>query len=401
MPDAANEKLTAQRVEAVVRRMTLGDGGESDSVDAAHRSIFYGEAAWPIRRPADDAAGGGFSMPMEPHGPAGPAEAAVSGKEGGDKNEPSKLADASVAKPREEARAAGESGPPLSGAHVSNDNMIMHVDEKGPTGAHSSHQSVAALIEGEVLPRLLLAHSDGVETSGAPSVTRSSLPSFDVDAFAWKAIEEPVAKLVDDLEALRAGGWAVDKVCLTALAGAARRLGDMWTEDACSFADVTMAVGKLTKALHWIGREGRPKAGEVRANRRVYLAAAPGDQHYFGVVMTETFFARAGWRTLCDLTVTREDILARVAAEPFEAVGLSVSCAQDWGDISQLTKAIRSASKNKNVSIFLGGSGISGTKDDEKSSIARQLCADAIATDATDAVNCAERLAQTSDSRSK
>jgi methylmalonyl-CoA mutase cobalamin-binding domain/chain len=253
-----------------------------------------------------------------------------------------------------------------------------------------SKEVLDKLIEAEIIPRLMLTTRDAADRA-RPAATEGGLSrSFapdEIDAFARRTVTSDAGDLVDEVNRLIADGVSHEDILLKLLAPAARRLGKLWDEDLCDFADVTIGLMKLHRVLGCVNAEAPTGIGAGGASPRVLLAPAPGEQHVFGVVMVGEFFARSGWRVRCESVAESEHLVATVANDHFDVVGLSASSDVNMKALKTAIHNVRNASCNPDIVIMVGGQLFS-----EDVSLARRVGADATAIDGVRAVVTAERL---------
>jgi MerR family transcriptional regulator, light-induced transcriptional regulator len=153
--------------------------------------------------------------------------------------------------------------------------------------------------------------------------------------------------------ALRAQGTPLDVVFLRLFAPSARYLGELWQEDICDFADVTIALSLLQQLLRELVPDGEvePRPGA----RRALLVAAPGEQHTFGIFIVQEFFRRAGWQVCGGFPSTIEELVNVAASEPFDVVGLSVSCDASVERLTTVIRTIRRCASNPAFQMMVGG----------------------------------------------
>ena len=238
------------------------------------------------------------------------------------------------------------------------------------------------LVEGEIIPRLLLAHR------GDATAPRAAAPGpGTAERFAVAALQQEAYGLLVEVDAMLAGGNTVEGIFLDVLAPAARHLGLMWDADECDFVDVTMALWRLQEIVHELAAR-MPGAAERRGGeRRALFAPLPGEQHGFGSLMVEEFFRRAGWTTASELSATEADLVGLVRGRWFELVGLTVTCETNVARLPGLIAALRGASRNPRLGIMVGGKVFTDHPE-----LARGCGADATAADARQAVLVAETL---------
>ena len=81
-----------------------------------------------------------------------------------------------------------------------------------------------------------------------------------------------------------------------------------------------------------------------------------GDEHSFGTVIVEDVFRRAGWMTDLLTATSTSSLLAMVARNSYDLVGLTVSGTVCAADAPSLINAVRSVSRNPFVGVMVGGS---------------------------------------------
>ncbi len=156
------------------------------------------------------------------------------------------------------------------------------------------------------------------------------------------------------VEVLVARGIPHTELYLDLLAPAARLVGDMWSDDECSFSDVTMVVARLHQILNGLRCE-RFGAPEPRNAPSVLLSSAPGDQHSFSIAIVDAVFQAAGWQTRLSHTNDADELLDQLGSEHFDAVGLSVN-SDGIADVLRATiLRIRAMSANKGIIVLVGG----------------------------------------------
>lgn len=241
------------------------------------------------------------------------------------------------------------------------------------------------LVEGEIIPRLLLAHR-GIDAGGVNGAA-APIDVGTAERFALAALRQEAYGLLVEVDALIARGHSVEAVFLDILAPAARHLGELWDADACDFVDVTMALWRLQEIVHELAAR-TPGAAERRGGeRRALFAPLPGEQHGFGSLMVEEFFRRAGWTTASEPGASEADLTTLVGSRWFEIVGLTVSVAENVARLPAIIAALRAASRNPRLGVLVGGRVFIDHPD-----WADGCGADATALDARQAVLVAESL---------
>lgn len=252
--------------------------------------------------------------------------------------------------------------------------------------ADSSPLRMARLIEGEIIPRLLLAHRAERDTVTPPV---ASFSPQEATTFANLALQLEVYALLARIESHLQNGVAIDTIYLDLLAPAARALGDMWDNDTCDFVDVTMGMWRLQQVIHELGNRAACPSVRTRGDRRVLFTVPSGDQHSFGLVMIEDFFRRAGWRTWSAADAALTDLCAFVGRQWFEMIGLTVTTLDHVESLPAMLASLRRASQNPKVGILVGGRVFVDQPD-----LAKRVGADGTAPDAAQALLVAEQLVE-------
>ena len=224
-----------------------------------------------------------------------------------------------------------------------------------PDAAHARSGAKARLghlchtLESDVIPRLLQTHGEAGRQMPRPDMV-------EVAAFANALLHGDEAEVAGVLATARRRGQSIAWIYLELLAPVARVLGEWWSDDRCDFASVTVALGRLQRVLH----ELSPQFGrevEVPPNgRRILFSQHPDEQHSFGLAMVAEFFRRAGWEVLGGVGGAVPDPSALVASEWFDVVGFSLGTEQRAAWAAERIAAVRRESRNRQVSVVVGGS---------------------------------------------
>lgn len=260
------------------------------------------------------------------------------------------------------------------------------------SGQAEQYDSVNTIIESEIIPRLLMAHS-ATDTPTRSRLLRSITPE-DASRFAELPLRLEAASLLEEVDAFIAKGASVETICLDPLAPAARKLGEMWERDECDFLDVTMGLWRLQEVM----REVATRAPIDRAGMALPCSALfspmPGDHHNFGTLMLDEVFARGGWRSEALVKPERRELLDRLARQPFDLIGLTLARDCPSAALSNLIKAVRNVSANPHIIVLVGGRMIN-----ENPGIAMEVGADGTGTDALAALELANSLVKTAAAR--
>jgi methanogenic corrinoid protein MtbC1 len=239
-------------------------------------------------------------------------------------------------------------------------------------------------VDGEIIPRLLLAHRSLGAEKPSNQGRISVLSPESVDRFAQLALISGRDSLLAVVGNLLQQGVRLDDVYMELLAPAARRLGELWDDDVVPFSDVTIALGRMHQVVRELSIHHTPAAG-AHVDRAALFAPAPGEQHTFGLVIIEEFFRRSGWRTWTELSSEPEEVIAAAKTHAFDVFGLTASAEQRLDPIAFLIMSVRRASRNRDVIVIVGGRLFS-----EHPELVARVGADGMAASAPEAVLKAE-----------
>jgi methanogenic corrinoid protein MtbC1 len=221
---------------------------------------------------------------------------------------------------------------------------------------------------------------------------RESRPlASDVETFAEIVLSDDIAAAVAHLEELRADGVAVESLVVDVIEPAATRLGDRWLDDRCDLAALTLSLTWLQQILRGYSAPLYREIGKPTHERRILVAAAPGEQHVFGSVLAAELFYCAGWCVQRELATSIDTLACAAARERLDVVHLSLSCAlassERVAPLARLIGVVRSASRNPGIRILVSGRVFKGNRR-----LASTVGADGVCAGARDAVARAGRF---------
>jgi MerR family transcriptional regulator, light-induced transcriptional regulator len=186
------------------------------------------------------------------------------------------------------------------------------------------------------------------------------------------------------VEAMVRDGVAPRTIMATVIAPAARRLGQLWENDACDFMQVTVGLQRLQGFLRNLDPQEDRIVDRIGRAPAILLLAAPGENHLLGVQMVASLFASEGWRVE---RTDAEACLRRLAEQWFDAVGFSVNCERFVDDLRLKIGQARLISQNPRLRVLVGGSILAANPD-----IGQKLGADNLAPDFETAIYLARIL---------
>lgn len=255
-------------------------------------------------------------------------------------------------------------------------------------------ESLLVVIEKQIIPRLLNVQQF-FPAQAKKALASSDTESFDeqpeFQAFTQHCLSGDALKANQIVDALMARGLAHDRIFLELITPAARHLGVLWEQDLCDFTQVTCGLAMMHQMIYRLGYEspaGQPYVGE---RERVMLACAPGSQHFLGLTIVADFFRQAGSEVVLEISSTESELLRAVANEWFDVVGISVALQSQLQTLPDLIAHLRASSGNPKVRVVLGGPIFLMEEFSPQT-----LGADAIFTDAREAVGAVKRLVRSS-----
>lgn len=287
-------------------------------------------------------------------------------------------------------RQAKESAPqfPPEASGEAPEHRHRALGRRGAPPAGDQEPRLAGLadaVRDEIVPRLVGGHRPQREPTVlhlVPTVTHD-----DVAGFAQIALDGTTFDAMAFVERLRGQGVSLEAIYLELLEPSARALGTMWESDVCDFTAVTLGIGRIQQVLRELSPEFRSELECAWHGRRLLLAPAPGEQHTFGLFVVADFFARAGWDVWGGTAIRDGDLFRLVRDERFDIVGLSLGCAGRLDLLTSNISALRSASRNRDVRVLVGGPLFISRPEN-----ARDVGADGTAAGARQALATAERM---------
>jgi methanogenic corrinoid protein MtbC1 len=258
-------------------------------------------------------------------------------------------------------------------------------------GSQKSDQELKCVIEGEIIPRLLLAHAAGF-SDGVAMADATIAPVEDAaERIARIAVQNDVDSAEGVIRSLIERGMPIDRIFLDVLAPAARRLGELWETDDLDFVDVTIGLSRMQQIVRRLSPPGQRLHPVDHNGYRILLSLGPGEQHGFGLMLIEEAFRRAGWGVWGGVAITPDEVVELVEAQHFDAIGLSLSCERLLDGLGSFIERLREAAHPAQPIVLVGGRIFNEDPD-----AVHLVGADASAKDAHEAVRLAEARLQRS-----
>ncbi len=247
-----------------------------------------------------------------------------------------------------------------------------------------SEKDLGCIIEGEIIPRLLLSHST------QPHQMQRSIGQSSAErarTLAQSVVEQDIETSALYVQSLVDSGTDIEDIFVDVVAHAARYLGERWEEDDLSFVDVTIGLSRLQQLLHRFGSNTTGYHDIVRSGRRALLLPTPGEQHTLGLIVVEDAFRRAGWEVWGGHEVSRAELHNIIVSHEVQLVGFTLSSESLLDELTASIEDLRSSCHGAGMPIVVGGRYFS-----EDSEAYKHVGADAAAKDAREAVRISEEL---------
>lgn len=218
------------------------------------------------------------------------------------------------------------------------------------------------------------------------SSTTSSTTEALISEFTLALLSADESAAGDLMRGLLARGTSPEAVFEDLFAPAARRLGEMWETDDCSFYEVTIGSGRIQCLMRELAAQLTAPT-RFGGTGRVILSLAPGEQHSLGMMIVAEHLLRDGWDVHFLSSYNDEYLLDKVQETHYDCVGFSISCTKHLAGLARDIKRIRQMSTNRDIRIVVGGPLV--TKDP---TIVARVGADGHAVNGAMAVTEARRL---------
>lgn len=247
--------------------------------------------------------------------------------------------------------------------------------------------AVLRAVEADVIPRLARRHPRPQVMQVPPAAApESPFSEAQVTLFTRHLLSGDGAALAM-LQQWVDRGLDPTGLCLELLSPAARLLGEWWSQDECDFAEVTMGLGRLHGMLRLVANRLPLQPAPLGVPRQVLLSPGPQGQHTLGLCMVGDFFRASGWDVWPEMPAQAEALLGLVSQRRFHLVGFSIGHERHVTELAQLIARVRAVSADRQVAVMVGGPLLLADPG-----CVAALGADAMATDARQAMLAAERL---------
>lgn len=220
--------------------------------------------------------------------------------------------------------------------------------DRPPSGAQKS--DLLDTIEGQIIPRLLMAHEADPEVSCGGE--RMPPTDEEVQKVALLAVREQVEEIILCLSTMAAEGLSFDSILLQVIAPAANWLGEAWNEDRLSFHEVTVGAGVLERIAAALGQDSDPP---LRHGELIVLTAAPGEQHVVPIHLLGEALRHRGWAVHVDPNMDEEELVELAASDRLATVAFTCKEVERMEGVAEVIASVRAVSLNPHISFAVGG----------------------------------------------
>lgn len=154
---------------------------------------------------------------------------------------------------------------------------------------------------------------------------------------------------------LKTHGASINYIVLELIPEIARRFGKQWEDDSLSFADVSMGVSKLERAIHKLDYLFQANQLDRQQNKAIFISGFPGSQHSLGSLIFGNFLTFCGWQVHRPNQTNIDSIIYGVSSKILQAIAISVSTNQQLEQLPSLIELLRQKSQNPKIIVLVGG----------------------------------------------
>ena len=259
-------------------------------------------------------------------------------------------------------------------------------------GTYGARINLLPAVRNQIIPRLHAALQSSLSLPRLlPTIAVAPLGA-EISVLSDRLLAGDERGVREQIDGLREAGHPLETLYLELLAPTACHLRDLWRDDHCNLAEVTLALCALqglfrhyTEAFH---AEGGSRGTGLRA-----LLVSPSRKGSdlglptFGLVLMSEFFRREGWETWVERDLKSPEFHGTVLAEWFDLVEILATDDAQLDAISAGIREIRRGSPNPSIGIIVCGQIFLDRPD-----FVRLVGADRVATDPLSSLSQAENF---------
>ena len=224
----------------------------------------------------------------------------------------------------------------------------------------TSHINLMPAVRSQIIPRLHAALQESLQKPRHPLVAGGNHLSNEISAFADRSLASDDQGIRDRVDALRVEGRSLESIYLDVLAPTACHLRDLWSDDLCGLADVTLALCTLQAVLRHYASDFYAEASSKDTGLRALLVSPSQKQAdvglpTFGLLLMSEFFRREGWDAWAERDLSSESFRGAVLGEWFDLVEVLATSDKQLDEISSGIRALRRGSPNPSIGVIVCG----------------------------------------------
>ncbi len=234
---------------------------------------------------------------------------------------------------------------------------------RGGTGGRTIN--LIPTIQSQVIPRLHAAlqtslHAPRRSMLPRTAATDEQVLQNEVTFFADRLLASDQKQIHARVDALRSEGRSLETIYLDIFAPAACRLRDLWSDDFCGIADVTLALCTLQGTLRHYATDFYAETATLDTGMRALLVSPSEKRSHvalptFGLLLMSEFFRREGWDAWIERDLTSGSFRGAVVGEWFDLVEVLATSDEQLDEITSGIQAIRRGSPNPAIGVIVCG----------------------------------------------
>ncbi|SMC42478.1 cobalamin B12-binding domain-containing protein [Polynucleobacter kasalickyi] len=211
------------------------------------------------------------------------------------------------------------------------------------------------MLDEEIIPRLLVSHKANASLEELANPGQRSVTTIESDFLVGLVVNGSQETSLDFVKKLIEKQVSADSIYLDLIPQTARKLGELWENDICTFSDVTVGLWRLQHILYELSHHFQNQDNKPVGTLNALLIPAFNSQHTLGLFILVEFFRRAGWRVSGEPKLQPHELSRLVFTQWFDVIGISVGTQKEAESLNDLIDTLRSKSMNSNVSFMVGG----------------------------------------------
>lgn len=156
------------------------------------------------------------------------------------------------------------------------------------------------------------------------------------------------------ITSLKAHGTSINYIVLELIPKIARRFGKQWEDDVLSFAEVSIGVNKLERAIYKLDYLFQATQLEKRGKQSILISVFPESQHSLGTLILSNFFIHSGWSVHRPDNTSLGSIIKELETQSYAAIAISVSCEDQLQQLPNLLRTLKGNLRTPKYWFLLG-----------------------------------------------